>query len=146
MPNTTTDKDEALLALLRLNAREPVASLARKLGVSRTTVQDRLRRMEEAGIIAGYEVRLGSAARQPGIRAFVAIAVEPKRSGEVTAALKRLPAIEALHSVSGKADLMALVAVADPASLDQVLDRVGAIPGVTDTESHLILSTKLERR
>ena len=55
-----TSEDEELIALLRLNAREPIASLARKLGLSRTTVQDRLRRLEQSGTIAGYAVKLGS--------------------------------------------------------------------------------------
>ena len=51
-------KDEELINVLRANAREPVASLARKLGVSRTTVQDRLKRLEEQGVIAGYTLKL----------------------------------------------------------------------------------------
>ena len=145
MAKSANDKDAELIALLRVNAREPVASLARKLGVSRTTVQDRLRRLEETGAIAGYEVRLGGKARAR-IEAFIAIAVEPRRSAEVVGELKRLPAIEALYSVSGKSDLMARVGAADPASLDGLLDRIGSIAGVTDTESFMILSTKLERR
>jgi DNA-binding Lrp family transcriptional regulator len=146
MKKTVTDKDEALIALLKVNAREPTASLARKLGLSRTTVQDRLRRLEADGVIAGYDVRLGKSARASGLKAFIAIAIEPRRTAEVTGELKSLSAVEALHSVSGKADLMALVAVPDPARLDELLDTIGAIRGVTDTESFLVLSTKLERR
>lgn len=146
MRKPTTDKDEALIALLKVNAREPVASLARKLSLSRTTVQDRLRRLEEEGVIAGYDVRLGPRARTAGIRAFVAISVEPRRTAEVAGELKALPAVEALHSVAGQADLMAVLGAADPARLDELLDRIGAIRGVTDTESFMILATKLDRR
>lgn len=146
MPKSLTDKDEELIALLRVNAREPVASLARKLGLSRTTVQDRLRRLEETGLIAGYAVRLKDGEAAAGLRAFIAIAVEPRRTAEVTGELKQMAAVEALYSTSGKSDLMALVRVADPARLDELLDRIGAVRGVSDTESFMILSTKLERR
>ncbi|TMJ40137.1 MAG: winged helix-turn-helix transcriptional regulator, partial [Alphaproteobacteria bacterium] len=72
---TFTRKDEDLLALLRLNAREPVASLARKLKLSRTTVQDRIKRLEEQGVIEGYAVRLASAVDKGSIRAYVTISV-----------------------------------------------------------------------
>ncbi len=78
-----TPKDVELIALLKADAREPVASLARKLGVSRTTVQDRLRRLEETGVIAAYSIRLSREVDQGGMRAFVTLAVEPRRQIEV---------------------------------------------------------------
>ncbi|MEZ5774490.1 MAG: Lrp/AsnC family transcriptional regulator [Hyphomicrobiaceae bacterium] len=142
---TPTDKDEALIALLKANAREPVASLARKLGLSRTTVQDRLRRLEETGVIAGYDVRLAGN-RPEGIRALVTLSVEPRLTVEVTAALRRFPEIETLMSVSGKYDMVAMIRVADAGAVDRVLDRIGVTRGVLRTESHIILSTKLDRR
>lgn len=141
-----TPKDEELIALLRVNAREPVAALARKLGLSRTTVQDRLRRLEQQGVIAGYQLRLAPALETGGIRAYVTIGVEPRRAQEVSRSLSKLPQIEALHTVSGKFDLIALVRTASAQDMDKVLDAVGVIPGVTRTESAVILSTKLDRR
>ena len=90
-----TEKDEELIGHLRLNAREPVASLARKLGLSRTTVQDRLRRLEERGIIAGYAVKLAEDLDKGGIRADVTLEVEPKRQIEVARSLAKMPQIEA---------------------------------------------------
>ena len=143
---TLTPKDEELLALLRVNAREPVAALARKLGLSRTTVQDRLRRLEQQGVIAGYQLRLAPAMEMGGIRAYVTIGVEPRRAQEVSRSLARLPQIEALHTVSGKFDMIALVRTATAQDMDKMLDIIGVIPGVMDTESAVILSTKLDRR
>lgn len=143
---TFTRKDEDLLSLLRLNAREPVASLARKLKLSRTTVQDRIKRLEEQGVIAGYAVRLASAVDKGGIRAYVTIAVEPRRQVDVGRALSKLPQIEALHTVAGKFDLVALAHTATAEDMDRMLDGVGLIPGVTRTESAIILSTKVDRR
>lgn len=141
-----TPKDEELIALLRVNARESVAALARKLGLSRTTVQDRLRRLEQQGVIAGYQLKLVESHGNSGIRAYVTVEVEPRRTQEVSRALAKLPQVETLHSVSGKYDLIALMRTASAQDMDKVLDEVGAIPGVTNTESAIILSTKLDRR
>jgi DNA-binding Lrp family transcriptional regulator len=141
-----TPKDNDLLSLLRLNAREPVAVLARKLGVSRTTVQDRLRRLEESGVIAGYGVRLGTPGAKPGISAFVTVYVEPRQAAEVAKAMAAVPQVETLYTVSGKFDLMAKVEATSSEDMDKLLDRFSAIRGVTDIETAVILSTKLDRR
>lgn len=141
-----TAKDEQLIALLRLNAREPVASLARKLGISRSTVQDRLRRLEETGVIAGYTVKLSEQVSSGGIEAFVTIESEARRASDVARAIAKLPQVEALYSVSGRYDLIAEIRAQNAAALDKVLDVIGEIAGVTGTESAVILSTKLDRR
>jgi DNA-binding Lrp family transcriptional regulator len=146
MTKTLSDKDLELIALLRHNAREPVASLARKLKLSRTTVQDRLRRLEETKVIEGYALKLAEASSVAGIKAFITIEVEPKRTQEVTRTLVKLPQMEALFTVSGTFDLVALVAARHGDDLDALLDRIGQIAGVTGTESAVILSTKLDRR
>ncbi len=141
-----TPKDEELIALLRVNAREPVASLARKLGLSRTTVQDRLRRLEENGTIAGYAVRLGGDKVHDGIRALITIAIEPKKQIDAARMMMRYPQVEALHTVSGKYDLVAQVKAANSEAMDKLIDELGAAPGVTRIETAVILSTKLDRR
>lgn len=141
-----TPKDEELIALLRVNAREPVAALARKLGLSRTTVQDRLRRLEESGTIAGYSVRLGAEKAQDGIRAFITIAIEPRKQVEAAKLIMRSPQVESLHTVSGKYDLVAQVKAANSEAMDKLIDELGAVPGVNRVETAVILSTKLDRR
>lgn len=141
-----TPKDEELVSLLRVNAREPVAALARKLGLSRTTVQDRLRRLEENGTIAGYSVRLGGDKVLDGIRAFITIAIEPKKQIDAARMMMRYPQVEALHTVSGKYDLVAQVKAASSEAMDKLIDELGTAPGVTRIETAVILSTKLDRR
>ena len=141
-----TPKDRDLLALLRLNARESVSALARKLGTSRSTVQDRIRRLEESGAIAGYTVVMGADQPNEDVRALVTIVMEPRRTVEVVSALKKLSSVDALHTVSGKFDLAAMVRTGSPSDMDRVLDDIGAIGGVVRTESAIILSTKLDRR
>lgn len=141
-----TSKDEELIALLKVDSREPVASLARKLGLSRTTVQDRLRRLEESGVIAAYSIKLARDMEQGGMRAFVTLSVEPRRQVEVGRVLARFPQIETLHTVSGKFDLIAQVRTPSSEAMDRLIDELGQIPGVTRIETSVILSTKLDRR
>ena len=141
-----TAKDEALIGLLKVDARESVASLARKLGLSRTTVQDRLRRLEEAGIIAAYSVKLSRELDVGGMRAFVTLSVEPRRQVEVARILARFPQIETLHTVSGKFDLVAQVRTLSSEAMDRLIDEAGQVAGITRIETSVILSTKLDRR
>ena len=140
-----SDKDQELIGLLKLNARESVASLARKLGVSRSTVQDRIKRLEASGTIAGYQVRLGSKTTSD-IQAFVEITVEPALLAAILGELKSIPQIETIHTVSGKFDLVAVVGANTAGQIDAILDKIGAITGISRTSSAIILSTKLDRR
>jgi DNA-binding Lrp family transcriptional regulator len=141
-----SDKDDELLGLLRLDAREPVASLARKLGVSRTTVQDRLKKLESRGVISGYSVKLGAAAKLPGISALVTLGVEPRQQIAVAKTIATYAQVETLHTVSGKFDLVAVVKTPTSEDMDRLIDKIGMLPGVNDIETAVILSTKLDRR
>ena len=141
-----TTKDEELIGLLKVNAREPVAALARKLGVSRTTIQDRLKRLEAQGVIAGYGVKLAKELAANGISAMITISVEPRKQIEVTKLVAKIAQVETLHTVSGKFDLMAQVRTINSENMDLLIDQIGIIPGVTDIETAVILSTKVDRR
>lgn len=140
-----TVKDRELLALLGENARMPVATLARRLSLSRTTVQARLERLEREGVIAGYGVRLSEEYNSGLIRAHILITIAPKALSQVTASLERLQAVTALHSVSGSFDLIAMIAAPSIAELDHLVDRIGLIEGVERTLSSIILSTRISR-
>ena len=137
--------DTALLARLRENARAPVAELARSLGLSRTTVQSRIARLERSGVVAGYTVRVSDAYARGEVQAYVMITVSPRKSGVVTNAAKKLPEVRRLESVSGPFDLIALVAAPTMAELDRVIDALGELEGVERTTSSIVLSTKLDR-
>lgn len=139
------DLDQHLLAKLRENARAPVAELARALGLSRTTVQSRLAKLERSGVIAGYAVRLSEAHEAARIHAFVMLTVEPKQAAAVTAALKRMPGVRRLQSVSGPADMIATVEAASVSEMDALIDEIGAVKGVERTNSSIVLSTKFDR-
>ncbi len=141
-----TNKDIELLGLLRVNAREPVASLARKLGVSRTTVQDRLKKLETTGAIAGYSVKLGTDVSQNSIGAVILLSVEPRRQADVANAIAKFPQVESLHAISGKHDYLVMMRAETANAIDRQIDSFTAIPGVSDIETSVILSTKVDRR
>ncbi len=141
-----TRNDRRLIAALQSNARKTVSELARELDLSRTTVQKRLGQLEASGVIAGYRLKLGDCYGVDTFQAYVNLVVEPKYSGRVAAALEKLPEVEALYTVSGKIDLVAIMRVNNPAVLDATLDKIGAIDGVRDTDSAIVLSTKFDRR
>ncbi|MBB3947198.1 DNA-binding Lrp family transcriptional regulator [Rhizobium skierniewicense] len=140
-----SEKDRALLSLLADNARMPVAELARTLGLSRTTVQARIERLEADGVIAGYGIKLSDAYLSGLVRAHVLITIAPKALAGVTAALAAIKEVTMLHSVSGSFDLIAILTAPSIADLDRLIDGIGALDGVERTLSSVILSTRISR-
>jgi DNA-binding Lrp family transcriptional regulator len=138
--------DRKLLVLLQGNARLPTATLAKRLGVPRTTVASRIARLEKSGVIQGYGVRLGGSTQSSAVRSMCALSVEPKAGPAVIRRLAEIPEIEQLLAVSGTWDYMATIVVEQIAHLDRVLDTIGAIDGVRQTTSALLLATKFDRR
>ena len=137
--------DAKLIALLRANAREPTASLARKLGLARSTVQERIARLEREGTIRGYTVRLSDAADSAKLRAVVMIETDPKRADRALLELKKMPEVRSLAAVAGTFDLIAAVETETPARIDALLDRIGRASGVARTVSSIVLSEKFSR-
>ncbi len=143
--STLGAKDRELLAILSENAREQTATIARKLGLSRTTVQAKIDRLERDGGIAGYGVKLSDAYESGMVKAHVLITIAPKTLARITTELHAISAVRTLHSVSGSFDLIAVVEAASIAELDHLIDRIGAIDGVERTLSSIILSTRIRR-
>jgi DNA-binding Lrp family transcriptional regulator len=141
----TTPADDALIAILRENARASTAEIARRLGVSRTTVQSRLDRLERRGVIAGYTIRLSEEHARSLLRAHVLLTIVPKLIRQVEAGLRDIPAVRTLHSVSGSFDMIAVIEARSVGELDELADRIGALEGVERTSTSLILSTRIDR-
>ncbi|MGB3146298.1 MAG: Lrp/AsnC family transcriptional regulator [Paracoccaceae bacterium] len=139
------DLDRALLALLGADARMSVATLARRLRSARSTIQARLERLESNGIIAGYTLKLGEAARQGRIRATVLLSIEPRSQPNVLSRLRALAEVEKVSTTSGRVDLLLQISAPSPSILDNVLDQIGEMTGVKSSESLIHLSTKIDR-
>ncbi len=137
--------DRELLALLKENCRVSTSALARKLDVSRTTVQDRIQRLEKKQVIAGFTVTLHKEFTRRLIKAQVMIQINPKLAAEVGKTLRQVEDIKVLHAVSGPYDLIAEITAETTEAVDKTLDRIGNVVGVEKTMSSIVLSTKFER-
>ncbi|MCZ0732616.1 Lrp/AsnC family transcriptional regulator [Phreatobacter sp. AB_2022a] len=141
------DRDHALIAALRRNARESLVSLARRVGLSRSATQERLRRLEREGVILGYTARLGETAGTAPVRALIAVSfVQGRKCDHVVPQLSGLPEIVACQSLAGAIDLMLTVDCASTAALDAIRDKVAATSGVATATTHVVLRTHFDGR
>ena len=135
------ETDHQLLSLLRQDARLPIASLAGKLGVSRGTVTNRIRRLEDTGVIVGYTVRLRPDVQQNQIKAWMSIAVEGNQTRTVIARLLGEPGVATLHDTNGRWDLLAELRADNLQDLAKVLERIRLLKGISNTETSIHLET-----
>ena len=135
------DTDHRLIALLRQDARLSVAALAARLGVSRGTVTNRLRKREDAQVVVGYTGRLRPDAEPDRIRAWMGVLVDGNQTRAVVASLLGEPGVEALHDTNGRWDLLAELRAESMAELSKVLERVRLIKGIANTETSILLAS-----
>jgi DNA-binding Lrp family transcriptional regulator len=135
------ETDQKLIALLRGDARLTVATLATRLGVSRGTVSNRLRKLEDDRVIVGYTVRLRPDAEPQHIRAWMGVRVDGNQTRAVIANLLGEPGVEALHDTNGRWDLLADLRAGSMADLSRLLERIRLIKGIVTTETSILLAT-----
>jgi DNA-binding Lrp family transcriptional regulator len=144
--NLSDELDRRLVALLRKDARTPIARLSRSLGVSRATIYARLQKLQQRGIIEAFTVRLNPEIDRRQIRAHVLIKVSGKLARATERQLQAMPEITALHAISGVYDLIAELEAASSAELNELIDRIAELQGVEKTTSSILLATKWSRR
>lgn len=138
------DLDRDLLAALRVDGRTPVAVLARRLRVSRATVQARIDRLLETGVIAGFSVRIHSEQDPMQIRAVCMLEVQGRTTDAVIDELRGMPGLVGLHTTNGAWDLIADLRVASLADFDRLLVEIRSITGVLNSETSLLLSSIID--
>ncbi|HXC56701.1 MAG TPA: Lrp/AsnC family transcriptional regulator [Rhizomicrobium sp.] len=133
--------DRRILALLRADAREPAAALAKRLKISRGTVQNRIARMQERGAIQGFTVRTRPELETTRVRAVMGIAIEGERSAKVVKALRGFAEVEKIHTTNGRWDLIAELNAETLADFSRALDQIRTIEGIAATETSILLAT-----
>ena len=133
------DTARKLIGLLRDNARASVASLAKALGVSRGTVQNRIDRLIDRGTIQGFTVR--AKPDSASIRAVMMLGVEGERSDQILKILRGFPEVSVVHSTNGRWDMVVELQTDDLTTFDRVLHRIRQIAGVSGSETSLLLSS-----
>jgi Lrp/AsnC family leucine-responsive transcriptional regulator len=138
--------DRQILLILREEGRASHAALAKAVGLSAPAVGERVRKLEQSGVIRGYRAVLDPDALGLDICAFVAIAPQPRKpAADLVERLLSLPEIEELHAVAGNYAYIAKVRVASTQALDGFLDRLFMMEGVERTETTMVLRTNAER-
>ncbi|MFT6607595.1 MAG: DNA-binding Lrp family transcriptional regulator [Halocynthiibacter sp.] len=136
----TDSTDREILALLKHDGRASVTTLAAALGLSRVTVQNRMKAMQSAGVILRYTVELADPSSDDLIHAVSMIEVLGARAEAVQRELRRMPQITSLYSTNGKWGLVAHSESANLGAFDLLLNRIGRIQGVLNAETCLLLT------
>lgn len=135
------ETNRQLISLLRKDARMPVAELAKRLGVSRATVQNRMQKLKDEGVILGYTVKLGTELTEAPIRASMSIQAASSEEESVIARLRGHPNVRRVHHTTGRWDLIAEIHTDTLQAFNKVVGAIRLIKGVKQTESNLLLES-----
>ena len=146
-PSITIDRlDAEIIRRLTENARAGIAELATRLGVARNTVQSRVRRLEEAGLITGYSPTLDLEVAGVVFEALVGMELDQRRLADVVTALTGMPQVLEVNTLAGREDLLVRVAALTHTGLQDAVTTMIAIRGVRHTTTTLIVSTPVRYR
>lgn len=137
------DTDRRILRFLQDNARMPNAEIARQLGMAPSAILERIRKLEERGVIEGYQARINPEALGLTLSAFVFVRAD-ERIGALTTAhqLAEIPEVQEVHHVAGEDCFLVKVRAAGTGALGALLrDRFGAIDTIRSTRSTIVLQT-----
>jgi DNA-binding Lrp family transcriptional regulator len=137
--------DRHLIALLQSDARQSTMTLAKRLNLARSTVHERIRRLERDGVIRGYAVRLGQDPYDGYTQAVALLSIAQRQQRSVLDRLAALPEIKLCSTVSGDCDLFVLLETPALDDLDAVLDEIARCPGVERCRSLVLLARKIDR-
>jgi DNA-binding Lrp family transcriptional regulator len=139
---TLDDTDQRLIALLRNDARLPIAKLAAEAGISRATATARLEKLRREGVIAGFTVVLQSNVDSQGVRAITMIEIDGRQEENVTRRLMGMPEVRQLHTTNGRWDLVAEVEAPTIAALDDLLRAIRQVDGIANTDTSILLKAR----
>ena len=140
-PPTYDSLDRELISILRKDGRAPVSKLAEILRVSRGTVQNRLDRLLDSGLILGFTIRAREDLDRDTVRAVMLIEVVGRSTSQVIRRLRGIPELHRLHTTNGAWDLVAEIRASNLQEFDAVLRRVRETDGVLNSETSILLST-----
>ncbi|CAH0132712.1 Lrp/AsnC family transcriptional regulator [Rhodococcoides fascians] len=146
MESTLDELDRAMLAALHDNSRIGVLEMSRTLGVARATVSARLQRLEDSGVITGYQPRIGLAAAGYGVQAFVTLEIAQGALGDVVAVLEQIPGVLEAFATTGVGDVLCRVAAASHDDLQRTLIALNQSRTIARSTSVVVLSQLVEFR
>lgn len=144
---TIDDIDYKILTILQEKARIPNAEVARQVGMAPSAVLERIRKLEEQGIIEGYEVRLNPLSFNQGLTAFVQLTARPSVLSRLHEALMGVTGVQDIHQVAGEDGYLVKLRVADNTELGRIIaEELSSIDGILQTRTSIVLNTIKETR
>lgn len=140
------DMDRKLVSMLQANARESTSSIAKRLNVARSTVNERISRLEKSGVITGYSAVLSKNPSEGNVQALVMISVDQKKGRKVVEELNKFPSIKVCLAINGSFDYFMSIELPTLEELDSMLDKIAEMDGVSRSTSSIVLSRKFDRR
>lgn len=138
--------DSKIINLLRHDARTSISDIAIELGISRATVRSHIEQLQKRKVIIGYTVVLSADALEQPVRGIMMIEIKEHNADRVIKALGGFAEISTIHTTNGRFDLIVELATATLPEFDAVLHRIRLVPGITATETHLLLATPRSTR
>jgi DNA-binding Lrp family transcriptional regulator len=135
------DKDRQILQLLRADARLPLKSLAAKVGLARSTLRDRLSRLEADGIIRGYHADIADGL--PNVSAYLFIRLKSTPAPGLIAFLRRMPEVKSCTSLTGDIDLLVELTAPTTDSVNALRDRISSHESVADLTTSIVLNRNI---
>jgi Lrp/AsnC family leucine-responsive transcriptional regulator len=146
LSSSVEEIDRAIVKALTLDGRLSYTDLAERVGLSVSAAHQRVRRLEQRGVLKGYSARVDYTALELSLTAFVAIRpLDPSQADDAPDRLANLPEIEACYSVAGEDHYLLLVRVRGPQDLERLLQDIRSAANVS-TRTTVVLSTAYEGR
>jgi Lrp/AsnC family transcriptional regulator, leucine-responsive regulatory protein len=140
-PRPLDDKDRRILDLLRQDARLPLKTLATKVGLARSSLRDRLHRLEEDGIIRGYRAEIAESVS--GVAAYLFVRLKRTPAPDLIEALRAMPAVRSCVSLTGDVDLLVELSAAGTDNLNAARDRISGHDSVADLTTSIVLNRNI---
>jgi DNA-binding Lrp family transcriptional regulator len=127
--------------MLRADARIPLKTLAAQVGLARSTLRDRLSRLEADGVIRGYRADIADAG--PGVSAYLFIRLKATPAPALIALLRRLPEVKSCTSLTGDVDLLVEIAATATEGVNALRDRISSHEAVADLTTSIVLNRNI---
>lgn len=137
--------DELILSLLEADGRVSVQDLARRVGLSRSAVYERIARMRSKGVIAGFTIRRGGPKPKPGVSAYMLLYLTGPICERVAKEIEQVPQVKRSQSIGGEIDMILTVEARDPAELSDIRAQIEAIRGVVRVTTCVVLRERFNR-
>jgi Lrp/AsnC family leucine-responsive transcriptional regulator len=131
--------DRQIIALLRSDARTPVTRIAESVALSRSAVAERIRQLEERGVIQGYHARVADP-ESNAIKAYLELFYHESRCEQYVERMRAFPEIQRCSGISGETDMLVYLEVASMARLGEIRGQIENFPGMQRVKTHVVVT------